>query len=138
MKKLLIVLFLSVAFLGVKAQKLVTIDADSINGAETVYFTTDEITDGWQTCTIQALCTEVAGTTDGTMTLEGSVDGTSFVPLTDQSGLVKGYPKDSLTMTDAAVQVWIIEKTPFAYFRIKVAGTESDTTLITPYYLLKD
>ena len=139
MKKLVFIISLFLSALTISAQtgRVYSITIDTVQGAETIYLTSNVITGGYSTLTIQALCTQVGGTTDGTMTLQGSVDGTSYTPLTDESGLVKGYPNDSLTMTNGAVQSWVIQGTPYNYYRIKVAGTASDTTLITPKYVYK-
>ena len=131
MKKLFLIFALLIAVISVNAQKLVTLTADTVQGAETIYISTSSISDAWDYVTIQALCTQVGGTTDGTMTLMGSVDGTSYVPLVDESGLIKGYPNDSLTMTNGAVQTWIIKGNPFNYYKAKIAGTSADTTLVS-------
>lgn len=138
MKSLLVILMV-VFSLSLYAQKntVISVTADTVQGAETIYLSTETFSFDWESLSIQALCSNIGGTTDGTMTLEGSVDGTSYVALTDESGLVKGFPNDSLTMTDAAVQVWIIQGTPLYKYRIKVAGTSADTTLITPKYIYK-
>lgn len=133
MKKLVFILFMAVLSVTAFAQKgaPLTFTGDTVQGAETIYVT---VATGIGTSTpvgIQALCTQLGGTTDGTLSLQGSVDGTNFVAVTDQQGLVKGYPNDSLTMTNGASQVWLIEKSLFTAYRLKVEGTSADTTLIT-------
>lgn len=139
MKKFIFVALLSVISFSVFSQRgtVKSITVDTVKSNETIYLQTETFGSSWNYLTIQALCTQVGGTTDGTMTLQGSVDGTSWVPLTDQSELVKGYPDDSLTMTNGAVQSWILEGSPFYKYRIKVDGTDSDTTEITAKYIFK-
>lgn len=117
--------------------RIYSIAVDTVKSNETIYLTSWPVTGGYSTLTLQALCTQIGGTTDGTITLQGSVDGTSYVALTDATGLVKGYPNDSLTMTNGAVTSWVIEKTPYNYYRLKIAGTASDTTKVTAKYVYK-
>ena len=132
MKKLFVIFLFAVISFTAGAQKLVTLTADTVQGNETIYIASDEISDSWDHVTIQVLCTETGGTADGTVTLQGSVDGTNYVPLTDYSGIVKGYPNDSLTIADGAVTSWVINGVPYNYYRLKIAGTASDSTLISP------
>jgi len=119
-----------------KGKVLTFAAVDTINGNETIYFTSPKFT-GNDVVLVQALCTEVGGTSDGTLTLEGSVDGTSFVPLTNETGVIKGYPNDSLTITDGAVTQWLVNTNAWYKLRIKAAGTASDSTLITSKYIRK-
>lgn len=135
-----IILFIAFAVLGacgVKAQRPVTSNFDTVQGNETVYITVVDKSTSNRTLTLSALCTELGGTSDGTITLEGSVDGTNFVPLTDQAQLIKGYPNDSLTITDGAVTSFVILENRYYTYRLKVAGTASDTTLVQTTWLDK-
>ena len=139
MKKLMIILsFALIGFVSFaqKGRPVTFATADTLNGNETVYFTSPVFT-GYETILVQALCTQVGGTSDGTLTLQGSVDGTSWVALTDETGRLKGYPNDSLTITNGAVTQWLITDNPFFKLRIKGAGTASDSTLITTKYIRK-
>jgi len=91
---------------------------------------------------IQAACDNIGGTSDGALTLEGSVDGTDWVTIKDEQGLVKGYSTmalatDSLTITDGANVSWVISQNLFYKYRIKGVGTASDSTLITTKYIRK-
>lgn len=139
MKKILIIALLLVSFVGLQAQvgRVYSMTVDTVKSNETIYIATGQITGGYETLTIQALCTQIGGTTDGTLTLQGSVDGTSYVALTDATGFVKGYPNDSLTMTNGAVTSWVILDNPYNDYRLKIAGTASDTTKITAKYVYK-
>lgn len=135
MKKLSLLILITCLFVAVNAQY--TIPADSINGAETVYFKTFKLTKG-NIVALQALCTNTGGTTDGTIVVQGSVDGVSFGTLASTAGLFYGYPNDTLTMTDGAVGLWVIENNPFLYIRYKVAGTSGDSTIVAPVLITKN
>lgn len=121
--------FIASAQLG----KVSTIAADTVNGNETIYLVTGELNKGYDV-TIQALCTNVGGTSDGSIVIEGSLDGTSYKILNDWGDLIKGYGNDTLTIVNAAVGMWTVKQNPFYKIRLKVAGTASDSTLISPKY----
>ena len=125
--------------MALQAQKgrVYSVAVDTLNGNETVNFTLGQITGGYETLTIQALCTNIGGTSDGTLILQGSVDGTSYLTINDETGVLKGYPNDTLTITDGAVVQWVVQDTPWNFYRIQGAGTASDTTLITGKYVYK-
>jgi len=139
MKKfaILIVFVLSVMALQAQKGRVYSVAVDTLNGNETVNFTLGQITGGYETLTIQALCTNIGGTSDGTLILQGSVDGTSYLTINDETGVLKGYPNDTLTITDGAVVQWVVQDTPWNFYRIQGAGTASDTTLITGKYVYK-
>lgn len=143
MKRLVLIAIFAVVAMAVAAQPhtVTSVDVDTLNGAETVYFETENFSFGWEEITIQAACDNVGGTSDGTVSLEGSVDGTDWVPLAEQSGIVHGYAttgeNDSLTITDNANIAWVISGSPFYQYRIKGEGTASDSTLVTVKYIFK-
>lgn len=132
MKKLIFV-FIGIAilgFLGLSSFIMTPPSAsgrvitDTIQGNETVNFSAML---GMKQATVT--CTQLGGTSDGTLLLQGSSNGTSFVTLTE--GVVHFYPNDTLTITNGAV--WIIDASAshFNYYRVRGAGTVGDTTLIT-------
>lgn len=139
MKRILFIIAIILFSFASQAQKgePVVITAANVEGNETVYFEVDAFTKNY-TLVIQALCTEVAGTSDGTITLQSSTDGVSWSGVVDEVGKVKGYPSDSLTITDGAIGKWVLHETPDYKYRLKVEGTASDTTLISPCYIRKD
>lgn len=139
MRKLLILVgFILVTSLSFgQVGRIYSVSTDTLNGAETVNFATSQITGGYTTLAIQALCTEIGGTSDGTLILQGSVDGTSYVTMTDAVGVLASYPNDTLTITDGAVVQYVVQETPFNFYRVQGAGTASDSTLVTVKYVYK-
>lgn len=123
------------------------ITVDDVEGDEVVNFDTEEITGTYQTITFQALMTEIGGTTDGTITLYGSVDGTSysFINFVNTSlgtaspkASITGNDLNQLTMTDGLVGSWILHAgSPYNYYRIAADGTVGDTTRVTVKYVIK-
>lgn len=139
MKKTLILLafvFMASLTYGQKG-RVYSVAVDSLNGAETVNFTLSKITGSYSSVSIQALCTELGGTSDGTLILQGSVDGISYITMTDATGVLQSYPNDTLTITDGAVVQWVVKDNPFNYYRAQGGGTASDSTLVTVKYTYK-
>ena len=140
MKKLILLLVLFVIALGVNAQngtlKVPTTPYDTLNGNETVYFPIVTVTGDYANLAITALCTELGGTSDGTLRLQYSA-GTNYEDVVQTTGLFEFISNDTLTITDGAVYNVIIRNPPVGTYRLKGAGTASDTTLITPRYRLK-
>jgi hypothetical protein len=100
---------------------------DTIQGAETVTFT---VING--VGQLSALCTDdFGGTSDGTLILQGSVNGTVFETVTETAGLFSFYPNDTLTIAPNAEWLVAIQKPVFNYYRVSGTGTSGDTTLIT-------
>ena len=119
----LFILFSVFFTINVNAQSVIT---DTLQGNETVNF------EGMRGASqFQALCTQLGGTSDGTLLLQGSVNGSNYVTISTTSGLLTFFPNDTLTITDGAVWLIDIKDNPFRYYRVVGAGTSSDTTLIT-------
>jgi hypothetical protein len=114
-----LVLIASVSF----GQRVIS---DTLQGNETVTFTAMQ--DASQ---VQALCTQLGGTSDGTLILKGSVDGTTYVTLSETAGLINFYPNDTLTITNGAAWLITIKESLFNYYKVVGAGTASDTTLVS-------
>lgn len=71
--------------------------------------------------TIQVNVTKVSGTVGGTISLQGSLDGTNYKALnTEETQTALA----TITATDASnVYHWRLSKSPFLYYRVNYAGT---------------
>ena len=87
-------------------------------------------TTGTGAVTIQVNVTEVSGTTAGTMTLSGSLDGVYYAPLLTRETQTAVA---TATITDTAgtkMYTWRLTDSPYLYYKI---GTAGGTTCV--YYL---
>ena len=100
--------------------------SDTLQGNETVTFTAMQ--DASQ---IQVLCTQLGGTSDGTLLLKASVDGVTYTTLAETSNAINFYPNDTLTITNGASWLIDVKGKLFNYYEVVGAGTASDTTLVT-------
>ena len=137
MKKILLTFAVLILSIGLFAQANTahTLTADTLNGNETVNFAAVKVTGSFTTLAIQGLCTEVGGTSDGTLFPQYSVDGTSYTTITSTANFIYAYPNDTLTITDGAVLEIIISNPPAGYYRLTGTGTASDSTLVTPKFI---
>jgi hypothetical protein len=141
MKKLLVLLAFVVVAITVNAQRgrTITLEADTLQGNETVSFEAFKATGSYNSISISALCNQLGGTSDGTLTLYGSNDETNWVFINGaDGGAVTASPKASvtgadinqLTITDALVANWVVDGAPFIDYKIVGVGTTGDTTLV--------
>jgi len=139
MKKLFLIMsILAFTLVGFsQPNKTLTVAVDTIQGAETVNFGAIKITSTVGYLTIQALCTQTGGTSDGSLILQGSVDGTTYTTLQATDNLFYAYPNDTLTITNGASYQAILKDAPFQYYRIQGAGTANDTTKVTIKYIYR-
>ena len=88
---------------------------------------------------VQVLCTNVSGTSDGTIALHGSLDGTiwtllNFVGATNGTSSPiashTGADLNQVTIVDGLVASWNID-TAFKYTKLVCVGTAGDRTTIT-------
>lgn len=127
--KSLLILALVAVGLGVQAQTSVeqslksvyNLTLDTVTNTGVVYLTSTRITGAAQTTTIQVNVTKIGGTVGGTISLQGSLDGTNFKALNTaetQTALA------TITATDASnVYHWRLNNSPFLYYRVSWTGT---------------
>lgn len=138
MKKLFFILVLAILGMAANAQigTVKTLAIDTLTAATTDTSAVASVTGAYNAITFQALCTQLGGTSDGSLRLEGSVDGISYKTITD--GYVNyAFPNDTLTVTNGAIWHFTVYHAPFKYYRVIGLGTASDTTLVTLKYILK-
>ena len=148
MKKLLIILVFAVVAMAANAQRgrTITLTSVDIEGAETVDVGTFKTTGSYNSISISTLCTQLGGTSDGTLSLYGSNDGTNYSLVNGiGAGFVTASPQASITgtaltqitITNALVANWVVEGSPFRDWKITGAGTTGDTTQTNITVVLK-
>jgi hypothetical protein len=133
MKKVILILTM-LLFVGftVNAQRAIT---DTLQGAETVAFT---VMPGAKTVT--ATCTQLGGTSDGTLTLYGATTNTGawvFVNYGSNSlgqaspkASITGADSNQMTITNTLVCSWAVYTGHYDYYKLVGVGTTGDTTKI--------
>lgn len=121
MRNLIVILLVLIASVSFGQRSI----SDTLQGNETVVFEAMEAASQ-----VQVLCTQLGGTSDGTLLLKGSVDGVTYVTLKETTNMINFYPNDTLTITNGAAWIINIDEELFNYYKVVGAGTASDTTLI--------
>lgn len=92
---------------------------------------------------VQVLCTNVAGVSDGTMALYGSLDGVNYQLLNFVGAAIgtaspiashTGADLNQITIVDALVATWQIDSTAYPFTRLTCVGTVGDNTTISGFW----
>lgn len=138
MKRILFIMILAIPLIGFsQSPGVVKALAEKTLTNTTAAYTDFTLVGSYQSLTIQVLCTKLTGTSEGKITIKGSVDGTSWMGLTDKDCLFKGYSNDTLTIANAAIGQWVISGSPWKYYRINYAPSGTHTTKVTPKIIVK-
>jgi len=112
-----------------------TLTAIDLNGAITV---SSDVMNGAKT--VQVLCTQTSGTSDGTIGLYGSLDGTSYQLLNFATGDLgtaspiashTGADKNMVTIVNGLVATWAVNEVHYPFTKLVCVGTAGDRTAIT-------
>lgn len=83
-----------------------------------------------QHVTVQSTYTKISGTAAATATLEGSINGVQYNTVPGSS---------AYTVTDTATQsnVWVVEPSPFQYYRVKIVPTGTQSVKVVTDVLVR-
>jgi len=112
----------------------------TVNEVETLYSDIITISGGYATLSVDILCTQDGGTTDGNIQLQsrnGSGGTWTYMGEWYSGDFLEINDADSImTMTSAAVFRVVLTPAPFLEYRFAVVGTASDTTTVSFDYLI--
>lgn len=76
---------------------------------------TKQVPGTYSVLAVQAVVTKISGTAAGTVILQGSIDGTNYYAVGD----------DTLTMTDVAskTHIWVVTPSKYLYYRLSYTGS---------------
>lgn len=96
-----------------------------------------KVVHSYKQITFHALITKISGTVAGTVTLLGSVDGTNYVNVDSSLIQTRSYPYPTYTATNVATQnkVWIINNSPYLWFKISYTGFGTMSATLKGYML---
>lgn len=139
MKKLFILLVLAFVAMATSAQqgKVYTLTNDTITNTGTVYSDVVTSTGAANSIVFQVVTTQLSGTSAGTVILQGSVDGTSYVTLNEKTGLIAGFPNDTLTISNGAIWNVAVQNPAWKYYKVKAVGSGTSSTKVVYKYIYK-
>jgi hypothetical protein len=118
-----------------------TLTAIDLNGAITV--NSDVMVNA---TAVQVLCTQTSGISDGTIVLQGSLDGVSYQAINFADGSLgtaspiashNGDDKNQIRITAGLVATWVISTDVYPFTRLVCVGTTGDRTAITGSWTTK-
>lgn len=140
MKKILSI-FLAIIFLlaltvGVSKAQTSTMT----NSGDTIVNTATEacslkVVNSYKTITVHALITKISGTVGGTLTLQGSVDGVTFVTVDTATFITDGAATYTPTNVASQSKIWVMENTPYLWYKLSYAGTGTMSATLKGYLL---
>jgi hypothetical protein len=128
MKKLIFIFSILAFSFGVMAQGAVaalkstySLSSDTTVDTGVTYLTSPQVKSPTSIVTVQVVATKISGTVAGTISLQGSLDGTNFKAITLTEASTAG---PTYTATDVASQnfIWRLSQNPYAYYRVSWTG----------------
>lgn len=104
---------------------------DTVANSATGYITYP-LSDYYEQVAIQAVATKLSGTAGGTVTVQGSLDGTNFV--TVKAAYITSSTLTVLNQTTTS-KIFVITGSPYKYYRLSYTGTGTMSVKIRGYIL---
>ena len=91
---------------------------DTTDNTGTSYITLG-VTKWYNTVTIQSVVTKISGTVAGTVTLQGSIDGTNYTTVDSNFANVTSYVPTNVTTN---TKIFVVTGSPYRYYRLSYTG----------------
>lgn len=116
-------------------QKTMTVSGSPVTNTGTATATLS-VTGGKPNVSILATFTKTSGTLGGTATLQGSLDGTTYITV-PTGATVAGASTYTITDTASQSNLFIVKNNAFNYYRISWAGTGTMVGTVSAVLLTK-
>lgn len=134
MKNILLILSM---FFCISSYSQITLDIDTLNGADTVYQSTQLMKSAYSSIMFQVSYDTLVGEPTGYSVLQGSVDGLDWATIETQQYAVYATNNDTMSYNTVDVNIWALSGLPFNYLRSMNVGSTGDTLLIKSVYQTK-
>lgn len=136
MKKLFLLLILSVfSFVSLKAQTYtMTSSGDTVVNTATKACSL-KVAHSYKQVTIYALITKISGTVAGTLTLQGTVDGTNWITVDTAALCTEGASTFTATNVASQSKTWIVNNAPYLWFKLSYTGSGTMSASLKGYML---
>lgn len=88
----------------------------------------------YKTISIQCKIVKISGTVAGTVTLQGSVDGTNYETV-DTLAMISDFVTYTATNVATQTKTFIIENNPYLYYRLSYTGSGTMAARLYGYLL---
>lgn len=97
-----------------------------------------KVVKSYKSTTIQANIVKVSGTVGGTLTLQGSVDGVNYVTADTAAFVSDGSATYTATNSASQSKVWVINGSPYVWYRLSYTGTGTMSAILKGYLLPRE
>lgn len=108
------------------------LEDDTIANTATGYVT-KTVPNYWEYVAIQAVVTKLSGTAGGTVTLQGSIDGTNYV--TVKAAYLNGTATLSVSNVTTNTKIFVVTGSPYKYYRLSYTGSGTMSCKLNGYIL---
>lgn len=110
------------------------------NSGDTIVNTATEacslkVVNSYKSVTIHALITKISGTVAGTLTLQGTVDGTTWITVDTASFITEGAATFTATNVASQSKVWIMNGAPYLWYKLSYTGSGTMSATLKGYLL---
>lgn len=128
-----LLLVLGVSFTGSAQTYTMTGSADTVTNTGTKACSL-KVVNNYSEISIQVVITKISGTVAGTVTLQGSVDGTTFETI---DTLLVQNNVATFTATDVASQskVFVVDQNPYLWYKLSYTGSGTMSATLKGYLL---
>jgi len=110
-------------------------NGDTITNAGTKTNTL-KLADGYATVSVQSVVTKISGTVAGTLTLQGSNDGTNYVTC-DTTYISLGVATATATNVATQSHVFNLNRNPYLWYRVSYTGSGTMAAKMSSYLVPK-
>lgn len=138
MKNITTFLFLIILCVTTNAQNIFLIKSDTLKGADTLSFTTNELTRTNKLVAIQIECNDITGTSslDSIVGIT-SITGNLYAPITEQTCGIWTFPAPKIAINGEVTLIVDIVGIPNNYFGFFTYGVAGDTAVCNSYGVTK-
>jgi acid phosphatase class B len=140
MKKIFTVIFAIGVFMALAFSSSHAQTVTMTNSGDTIVNTATEacslkVVNSYKAVTVHALITKISGTVGGTLTLQGGIDGTTYVTVDTASLTTEGASTFTPTNVASQSKVWIMNGAPYLWYKLSYTGTGTMSATLKGYLL---
>ena len=122
-------LLLVIVCTAAHSQLTMSVSHTPLTNGDTSYLTL-KATDYFSQINIQAVVTKTSGTVGGNAILQGSIDGSNFETISN----------DTLTLANQAInsKIWKITPSSHVYYRVRVISSGTQVSVPTGYFVARN
>jgi hypothetical protein len=94
-----------------------------------------KVVNSYKAVTVHTVITKLSGTVAGTVTLQGTIDGTTWVTVDTAALITEGASTYTATDVTTNTKTWIIDGAPYLWFKLSYTGSGTMAAIFNGYLL---